>query len=113
MSNVHLTEQKCEACEGGVPPLTREEVDELLVEVPGWRVNADTTVLSREYDCGDFARALQFINQVGEIAEAEGHHPNLHLTDYKYVHVDLTTHAISGLSKNDFIVAAKINTLDE
>lgn len=106
---MNLTEQKCVACEGGMPPLSREEAEILLKQIPGWAVSADATSISRRYVCKDFQDALAFIQRVGAIAESEGHHPDMHLTDYKNVQIDLSTHAIGGLSSNDFIVAAKID----
>ena len=113
MSTIHLTEQKCEACEGGVSPLTREEAEELRVQTPAWQINEAGTVLYREYTLKNFAEALARINTAGEVAESEGHHPDLHLTDYKHVRIELTTHAIGGLSTNDFIVAAKLDQKTE
>ena len=65
--------------------------------------------LQKSFEFKDFKEALAFINKVGAIAESEGHHPDIHLVDYKFVNIDLSTHAIGGLSQNDFIVAAKIN----
>lgn len=109
MTNIHLTEQKCEACEGGVPPLTRAEAEALCEQVPQWELSDAGDVLSRVYECGDFVTAVALVNQVADIAEEEGHHPDIHVTDYKYVLIELTTHAIGGLSKNDFIVAAKVD----
>jgi len=109
MTNIHLTEQKCEACEGGVPPLTQAEATALLAQVPEWQLNEAVDKLYRTYRCGDFVTALDWLNVVGAIAEAEGHHPDLHLTNYNQVRIELTTHAIGGLSQNDFIVAAKLD----
>lgn len=106
-----LTEQKCEACEGGVIPFNATEANILLKQIPNWEIGKDIKSLSRHYTFSDFAAALKFINKVGEIAESEGHHPDLHLTDYKHVTVELSTHAIGGLSNNDFIVAAKIDQI--
>ena len=111
MVTIHLSEQRCVACEGGVPPLSREQVRALLPQVPGWEVSPDHTLLSHDYECRDFAEALAFLEQVGALAEAEGHHPDLHLTAYRYLRIELFTHAIGGLSQNDFILAAKINQL--
>lgn len=106
-----LTEQKCEACEGGVIPLNMTEAKILLEQVPGWEVSPDAKQISREYVFKNFVGALAFVNKVGELAESEGHHPDLHLTDYKKLKIVLTTYAIGGLSNNDFILAAKINEL--
>lgn len=104
-----LTEQKCMACEGGVLPFSGEEVIILLKQVPGWVLLDDKKTISKKYLWKDFKEALLFVNNVGNIAENEGHHPDIHLTNFKEVRVDLSTHAIDGLSQNDFIVAAKID----
>lgn len=106
---MQLTQQKCVACEGGMPPLIREEAEILIKQVPGWELSADAQMISRTYVRADFKDALAFINKIGDIAESEGHHPDIHLTDYKKVHIDLSTHAIGGLSNNDLIIAAKID----
>lgn len=104
-----LTKQICVACEGGMPPLSRHEAEVLLQQVQGWQISADSKSIHSEFMFSDFKEALAFVNTVGGIAEQEGHHPDIHLTDYKKVQIVLSTHAISGLSNNDFIVAAKIN----
>jgi len=106
-----LTEQKCEACEGGVAPLNKTEVDILLKQVPGWEVSADVKSIQRLYTFKNFKDTLVFVNKVGELAETEGHHPDLHITNYKHLTIVLTTNAIGGLSNNDFILASKINTI--
>ena len=106
-----LTEQKCEACEGGVIPLNKREADVLLKQVPEWEVTTDVKRINRHFIFKNFQEALDFVNKVGELAESEGHHPDIHLTNYKNVTINLTTHAIGGLSNNDFILAAKINEL--
>ncbi len=108
---MNLTEQKCIACEGGVAPLIKEEVDLLIKEVEGYEVSKDGDSIEKHYAFADFKEALDFVDKVGAIAEQEGHHPDIHLTDYKNVSVVLSTHAIGGLSHNDFIVAAKVNAL--
>lgn len=104
-----LTEQKCMACEGGVPPFSVEEAVVLLEQVLGWVLLDDKKTISKKYIWKDFKKALVFVNKVGDIAESEGHHPDIHLTNFKEVRIDLSTHAIDGLSQNDFIVAAKID----
>ena len=109
MTELHLTEQKCEACEGGVAPLTLAEAETLRAQTPDWHLSEDGTMLYREYVCANFVAALELLNLAGAIAEQEGHHPDLHLTSYKHVRIELTTHAIGGLSRNDFIVAAKLD----
>lgn len=105
-----LHEQKCAPCEGGVPPLGRDEAQKLIAETPGWTLSEDAKSVSREYSFNDFGEALAFINIVGDLAEREGHHPDIHCR-WNTVKLDLSTHAIGGLSANDFILAAKINRL--
>jgi 4a-hydroxytetrahydrobiopterin dehydratase len=104
-----LTQKKCVPCEGGAKPLSRPEAEQLLREVPGWSLIQDGKGIRRAWVCKDFDTALKFINDVGKIADAEDHHPDLHLTGYRNVVIELSTHAIHGLSENDFILAAKIN----
>ena len=104
-----LTQKHCKPCEGGVPPLAAEQVRELLQSLPQWKLGADGKRIRREWRMKDFAAALDFLNRVGAIAEREQHHPDLHLTGYRHVAIELTTHAIDGLSENDFIIAARID----
>lgn len=107
-----LTQQYCVPCEGGTDPLTEQRENELQTAVPEWQLDrAATHHLSREFTLKNFKGAIDFINKVGEIAESEGHHPDLFLHNYKKVTITLSTHAISGLSENDFIMAAKIDQL--
>lgn len=102
--------KSCQPCEGGVPPVAVKEAQRLLRDLPGWQLR-DGTCIRREWIAKDFMAANAFFNRVAELAEQEGHHPDLHLTGYRNVAVELTTHAIDGLSENDFILAAKINEL--
>lgn len=104
-----LALQRCVPCEGGIPPLAEARVRELLAELDGWHL--DGKRLQRHLRFRDFPAALRFVNAVGEVAEREGHHPDLFLHDWNSVDVSLWTHAIGGLSENDFIVAAKIDLL--
>ena len=104
-----LVKQKCLPCEGGVRPLNRKEAEEMLKEIPGWELGEEAKSIGKKYRLKDFKEALAFINKAGKIADSEGHHPDLLLTNYKFVTVNLSTHAINGLSKNDFILAAKID----
>ena len=105
-----LTEKKCVACEGGMPPLTKEEAEILMRQLEGWSVSEDSKSLEKSYKFRNFAEALAFVNHVGAIAEDEGHHPDIEF-GWGRVRVALTTHAIGGLSENDFIVAAKIDKI--
>lgn len=104
-----LTAKRCAPCEGGIPPLAPQQIEELLQGVPDWSVSPDGKRLQRKWRMKDFDAALDFFNKVGKVANAEDHHPDLHLTGYRDVRVELSTHAIGGLSENDFILAAKID----
>ena len=99
-----LKTKKCQPCEGGVPPVPREEVERLLHDLPGWELTEDGQRIRREW-------TVKHFNRVAELAEDEGHHPDLHLVGYRSVAIELWTHAIGGLSENDFITAAKIDEL--
>ena len=104
-----LTTAKCLPCEGGVGVLDRRAAESFLDATPLWSMDADAKMISRQVTCDHFVDAMELLNKIADIAENEGHHPDLHLTGYRHVRIDLTTHAIGGLSENDFIVAAKID----
>jgi 4a-hydroxytetrahydrobiopterin dehydratase len=107
-----LVQSSCVPCRGGVPPLTREETSELLPEVPEWRVTEVDGIprLERSFAFPNFRDAMAFAVKVGSLAEAEGHHPDLHVAWGK-VRVETWTHKIRGLHRNDFVLAAKIDAL--
>lgn len=111
MQQSDLTRKRCVPCEGGVPSLSIGEVQRLLAAVPGWSLTPDGKRLRREWKVHDFVAGLDFFNQIGKLAEQEDHHPDLHLAGYRNVAVEIWTHAIDGLSENDFILAAKISEL--
>lgn len=106
-----LSQQHCAACDGMVRPMTKGEALKSLKEIAGWEIDSTAKKISREYKMKNFMAALKFINLVGKAAEAESHHPDIHLTGYRNLRIDLSTHAVDGLSINDFILAAKINEL--
>lgn len=106
-----LVTKKCVPCEGGVPKLTPDEVAGQIAELPGWEVTHNGERIARRWVVKNFMAAMSFFNQVAELAEDEGHHPDLHLVGYRNVEVEIWTHAIGGLSENDFILAAKIDRL--
>jgi 4a-hydroxytetrahydrobiopterin dehydratase len=106
-----LAQKHCQACEGGVPPMSPDEVKAHLAAVPNWQLTDDGKMIRRKYKFKDFVSAMAFLQMVGTVAEDEQHHPDLHLTGYRHAAVELTTHAIGGLSENDFVLAAKIDRL--
>ena len=111
VSAAELTAKKCTPCEGGTPPLTKEQIAQHMAAVPEWKLSDDDKLIRRKYKFKDFVSAMAFLQKVADLAEQEQHHPDLHLTGYRNAAVELTTHAIGGLSANDFIVAAKIDKL--
>ncbi len=105
-----LAEKKCVPCKGGVPPLKGEELKRLHEELGGgWQV-IEEHHLEKEFRFKDFRQALDFTNRVGELAEAEQHHPDIHLAWGK-VKVTIWTHKIDGLTESDFVFAAKVDEL--
>jgi 4a-hydroxytetrahydrobiopterin dehydratase len=108
----HLTQSSCIPCREGAPTLTAAEAAVLLPQVPAWRIVEVGGVprLQREFDFKDFRTAMEFTLQVGELAEREQHHPDIHLAWGK-VMVEIWTHKIRGLHQNDFILAAKIDAI--
>ena len=104
-----LRQKRCLPCEGGVTPLTAEQISEHMAAVPDWHLVAIGKSIHREWRVKDFEAALAFFNAVGLLAEDQDHHPDLHLTGYRNVRVELSTHALGGLSENDFILAARID----
>ena len=107
---MELSEKGCMPCEGGVPALAPDRIGELLREVPGWRVSEDHSTLSKEFRFSHFVGTMVFVNQMAALAEDEGHHPDF-CVHYNRLNIQLTTHAIHGLSENDFIMAARLNKL--
>ncbi|HLF18447.1 MAG TPA: 4a-hydroxytetrahydrobiopterin dehydratase [Candidatus Omnitrophota bacterium] len=106
-----LTDRKCEPCEGKTTPFTKAEAQSYLKQTPGWQMDEAGKIISRLYITKNFVAAVNFIQRIAQVAEAENHHPDIHLTGYRKLKIDLSTHAIGGLSENDFIVAAKIDEL--
>lgn len=106
-----LTTKHCVPCEGGVDPMIMSDAEAMRnYHVKDWNISDDVKNIYKEYKFSNFKDALEFVNKVGVIAEVEGHHPDIEL-GWGRVKITLTTHAIGGLSQNDFIVAAKINKI--
>jgi 4a-hydroxytetrahydrobiopterin dehydratase len=112
MTEPPLAERRCVPCEGGTPPLTTEQIAPLLGQLEGWHIEdaGEHEQLVKAYRFRDFVTAVDFVNRITPIAEAEGHHPDL-LVTWGGVRVQLWTHAAGGLTDNDFILAAKIDQL--
>ena len=108
---MELTNKKCLPCEGIGKAFAAAEAQARIKEIPGWSLAADSKSIWREYITKDFTAAVDFINAIAPIAEEENHHPDLHLTGYRKLHIDLNTHALGGITENDLILAAKINGL--
>jgi 4a-hydroxytetrahydrobiopterin dehydratase len=106
-----LVAKKCLPCEGGVEPYTREQSEAQLDELDGWHLTHDGQRIRKDWTVKNFMAAMDFFNRCAEVAESDGHHPDLHIEGYRNASVELWTHAIGGLSENDFILAAKIDQL--
>jgi 4a-hydroxytetrahydrobiopterin dehydratase len=106
----NLTDRHCKPCEGGVDPMSREQAETLVSQIPGWSLSPDGKTITRRFEFKGFYKTMAFINAMAWIANAENHHPDFS-AGYGHCEVNYTTHAIDGLSENDFICAAKINDL--
>lgn len=113
VSTETLLNKECVPCEGGIPRITKPDADVYLQSVPDWSIDEAGKAIFRKVEASDFTGAVQLIQRLADLAEQEQHHPDLHLTGYRHVRIELTTHAIDGLSENDFVVAAKIDRLLE
>jgi 4a-hydroxytetrahydrobiopterin dehydratase len=105
-----LAEKKCTPCRGGIPPLTHEEAEHFLSQTPNWELRDSGHRIERTFRFRDFLEALVFVRSVGELAEAEGHHPDVSF-GWGYATISLRTKKIKGLHENDFIMASKIDQL--
>ena len=108
---VQLTQKKCVPCEGGVAKYSRDEAQSQLTTLAGWRLTHDGQRIRKDWTVKHFLAGMEFFNAVAKLAEDDGHHPDVHLESYRKAWIELWTHAIGGLSENDFILAAKIDQL--
>jgi 4a-hydroxytetrahydrobiopterin dehydratase len=106
-----LVKKKCLPCEGGVEPCSLEEAQRQLERLERWRLTHDGKRIRKDWVAKNFVAAIDFFNKVAQVSESENHHPDLHLESYRQVWIEIWTHAIGGLSENDFILAAKIDQL--
>ena len=107
----HLVDQHCKPCTEGTPPLKGHELENMMSQIRDWDL-VDEKLLTKTYKFEDYESSLDFVDEVGELAEQQGHHPEIHLSFGK-VKIDLSTHKIGALSENDFIMAAKIDEIAE
>ena len=107
-----LVAKKCQPCEGGVEPCTLVEAEDQLARLTGWHLTHDGQRIRKDWTVKHFMAGMDFFNRVAEVAEDDGHHPDLHIEGYRNLSIALWTHAIGGLSENDFILAAKIDQLE-
>lgn len=106
-----LASKHCGPCEGSVERFTPKQARSQLESIPGWQLTDDGSRIRKDWYVKDFASGMAFLTGVAGLAEREGHHPDVHLINYRHVRIELSTHAIDGLSENDFVLAAKIDRL--
>lgn len=106
-----LAARKCMPCEGGVTKYSVTEAELQVAHLPGWRLTQEGSRIRRDWQASDFRSAIRILNNIAALAEREQHHPDLHLDGYRHVWVEIYTHAIGGLSVNDFVLAAKIDAI--
>ncbi|MEN0110614.1 MAG: 4a-hydroxytetrahydrobiopterin dehydratase [Planctomycetota bacterium] len=106
-----LTQKKCLPCEGGVDACPLDEARDQVARLDGWRLTHDGQRIRKDWRVENFLAGMAFFQRCAELAEEDAHHPDLHIEGYRNVSVELWTHAIGGLSENDFILAAKIDRL--
>lgn len=109
MSELHTI--RCVACEGGIPALSLEETKHFLLQVKNWELSKDNKFIRRRFSFNDFYHTMAFVNAVAWVANQENHHPDLEV-GYNYCIVNYQTHAVNGVTRNDFICAAKIDHLE-
>jgi 4a-hydroxytetrahydrobiopterin dehydratase len=110
-SAVDLAAKKCAPCEGGVARYSVADAEAQVAGLAGWRLTHDATRIRRDWTLPDFRSAIKMLNNVAALAEREQHHPDLHLEGYRRAWIEIHTHAIGGLSENDFVLAAKIDAI--
>jgi 4a-hydroxytetrahydrobiopterin dehydratase len=106
-----LSEKKCSACKGHIAKFTPKQVEEHIQALDGWRITGNGLRIRKDWQVKDFTAGMDFFNRVAQLAQEQDHHPDLHLDDYRHAWIEIWTHAIGGLSENDFILAAKIDHL--
>jgi 4a-hydroxytetrahydrobiopterin dehydratase len=110
-TQIDFSKKRCLPCEGIGRAMTQGEIAENIKNIPGWTLGEDKKSIEKSLTLKNFVQVVDMINLIKNIAEEEGHHPDLHLTGYKHLKIVLYTHAVDGLTENDFILASKINQL--
>lgn len=110
-SSEQLVAKKCKPCEGGVDPCTLDEANHQLRKLDGWYLTHEGKRIRKDWVVKNFLAGMAFFNKVASVAETDNHHPDLHIEGYRNVSIEIWTHAIGGLSENDFILAAKIDQI--
>ncbi len=105
-----LTEKTCKPCEGGVKPLSADEAQQMLGQLNGWALDDDNKIIRKDFRFKNYYQTMAFVNAMAWIAHQEDHHPDIEV-GYNHCLINYSTHAIGGLSENDFICAAKIDAL--
>ena len=105
-----LTQKKCIPCEVGGKPLAHDEIQKLMPEITGWEIGGDKELI-KDFKFADFKENMAFVNKVADLAESEGHHPDMDIHGWNKLTIRLSTHAVGGLSENDFILASKIDQI--
>jgi 4a-hydroxytetrahydrobiopterin dehydratase len=111
ISATDLQAKRCVPCEGGVARFTPPQAEAQLAHLPAWRLTHDATRIRRDLTLKNFRDCIKLVNNIAALAEREQHHPDLHLEGYRKVWIEIFTHAVGGLSENDFILAAKIDAV--
>jgi len=107
-----LQSKRCLPCEGGVEVCSLDTAELQMQQLQGWQLTHEGKRIRKDWQFKNFMQGIEFFREVAEIAESEAHHPDLHLEGYRHVWIEIWTHAIGGLSENDFILAAKIDGLN-
>ena len=111
MSDRALKKQKCVPYASGQPPLSSADVTRWVKRISGWQAASNKKSIAKEFRMKDFSAAIEFLRKIAQVANREDHHPDAHLTSYRKLRLELSTHSIGGLSPNDFILATKIDAL--
>jgi 4a-hydroxytetrahydrobiopterin dehydratase len=106
-----LVSKRCAACEGNLKKLTPRQARQQVKALNGWRLTHGGKCIRKDWQVKHFGEAVSFLNRVAQVAETEGHHPDFHLENYRRVRIEIWTHSLSGLTENDFVLAAKIDRL--